>query len=460
MRDRRRAIVCGGSLAGLLAARVLSSYCDEVIILERDLHAESIQARKGVPQGQHVHGLLPHGSAILERLFPGLLGDLEANGAVTADIGADTLWFQFGGYKNRSRIALVGHLQSRPLLEELIRRRCLTRSNVRVQDGWEVMGPLANTDRSAVVGVSVLEKKGGLLEQIEGDLIVDAMGRGSQAGRWLETLGYVRPYETCVRVDLGYTTRLYRRRPGDLGGAKMCLIYPTPPDDRRLAAALPIEGDRWIVTLAGWLGDHAPADEEGFLAFARSLAAPDIHDLVRAAEPMSGFMTYKFASSLRRHYEALDRLPRGFLVLGDALCSFNPVYGQGMTLAALEAEALERVLEEETSRRDWTNLPRAFYQRSARPIDAAWSLAAGEDFRHPGVAGRRPPGYAAMSWYVGRVHEAVTADPEVQRVFYRVMDMTSSPAALLRPGIARRVLRHWLGTRRSIAFGRTAHSGP
>jgi 2-polyprenyl-6-methoxyphenol hydroxylase-like FAD-dependent oxidoreductase len=459
MQSNRRAIVCGSGLAGLLAARVLSPHYDEVIILERDLCTGSMGARKGVPQGRHVHGLLPRGSAVIERLFPGLLGDLEADGATTGDLGADTLWFHFGGYKDRSRIGLVGHLQSRPLLEGHIRRRCLAQPNIRIREGWEVTGPLVDASRSAVIGVTARAMQGDVPDRIEGDLVVDATGRGSQAGRWIEELGHAQPRETSVRVDLGYTTRLYRRRPYDLGGAKVCLIYPTPPDDRRLAAALPIEGDRWIVTLAGWLGDHAPADEEGFLAFARSLAAPDIHDLVRTAEPVSGFMTYKFASSLRRHYEALDRLPRGFLVLGDALCSFNPVYGQGMTLAALEAEALECVLEEETSRRDWTNLPRAFYQRSARPIDAAWSLAAGEDFRHPGVAGRRPSGYAAMSWYVGRVHEAVTADPEVQRVFYGVMDMTSSPAALLRPGIARRVLQHWLGTRRLIAFGRTAHSG-
>jgi hypothetical protein len=274
-------------LAGLLAARVLAPRFGEVLLVERDrlpLDASDVEAaRKGVPQGRHVHGLLPRGGQALERLFPGISREMEAAGAIPVDLGADLRWFHFGGYKHRFRTGLRGLAQSRPRLEWHVRRRCLELDNLRLHQGWEALRPVAGRNRSAVVGIDLRPLDGGRPERVDADLVVDASGRGSRAGTWLEALGHERPRASVVRVDVGYTSRLYRRCAGDLGqdGAKLLLVYAQPPAGRRVGAAFPIEGDRWIVTLGGWLGERAPADEAGFLAYTRSLPVPDLHDLAR-----------------------------------------------------------------------------------------------------------------------------------------------------------------------------------
>jgi 2-polyprenyl-6-methoxyphenol hydroxylase-like FAD-dependent oxidoreductase len=447
----RRAIGVGAGLAGLLAARVLATRFDEVLLVERDDLAPDASdvaaARKGVPQGRHVHNLLPRGGQTLERLFPGITREMEAAGAIPVDVGADLRWFHFGGYKRRFRTGLQGMAQSRPWLEGHVRRRCLALGNLRLRQGWEVRGLLASHDRSAIVGVELRPLHGGLPERVDADLVVDASGRGSQAGQWLEALGYARPPASVVRVDVRYTSRLYRRRAGDPGGdgAKLLLVYARPPAGRRVGAAFPIEGDRWIVTQGGWLGEQAPADEAGFLAYARSLPAPDLYDLLREAEPVSGFAVHRFPANQWHHYERLRRFPLGFLVLGDALCSFNPIYGQGMTVAALEAEALDGTMAAlEAEGRGLEVLPHAFFGAAARTIRAPWRLAVGEDFRFSSVAGPKPSGTRLFNWYAGKVYQAANADQEVCRAFLRMTNLTSPPWTLLRPGIARRVIRHWL----------------
>ena len=200
----------------------------------------------------------------------------------------------------------------------------------------------------------------------------------------------------------------------------------------------PIEGDRWMITLGGWLGDHAPTDEQGFLEFARSLPAPDIYDVISHAEPLSDPVAYKFASNLRRHYERLDRFPAGYLVLGDAMCSFNPVYGQGMTVSALQASALDISLRERSG--EFNDLARRFFQRAAKLIDIPWMAAAGEDFRYPQVEGVRPPGIKLILWYGAKLQRATQCDPEVYRAFLYVMNLMRPPTSLFHPRIVGRVL--------------------
>jgi 2-polyprenyl-6-methoxyphenol hydroxylase-like FAD-dependent oxidoreductase len=449
-----RAVVVGGSLAGLLAARVVAERYGEVVLVERDrLDDEgSPVPRKGVPQGRQVHGLLPRGAVALERLFPGILDALETDGAVRGDLGLDMRWYHFGGYKRRVRSDLPGVSQTRPLLERHVQRRCLGLPNLRLRDGREAVGLVAGPDRSAVTGVELRPTGGGPPETVPADLVVDAGGRGSRAGSWLEALGYGRPPETAVRVDVSYTTRLYRRRPDDFErlGAKLLIVYPRPPAERRMGVAFPVEGGRWIVMLAGWLGEAAPAEEAGFLDYAHSLPAPDLHDLVRDAEPVSGFAVHKFPTNLRRRYEEMRHLPAGFLVVGDAACSFNPVYGQGMTVAALEAEALAATMAALEARGQGPEaLPGTFFRSAAEVIDNAWRLAVGEDFRFPGVTGARPLGTRLANRYAGLLHEAATADERVYRAFLDVMNLTRPPATLFRPDVAWRVLRHRLAGARA-----------
>ena len=402
--------------------------------------------RKGVPQDRHVHALLPSGAAALDRLLPGILDDLAAEGAVQVDLGADMRWFHHGGYKRRFRAGLPGSCQTRPLLERHVRRRCLAPANLRVRERWEAVGLAAGPDPGVIVGAELRPVGGGAIETVAADLVVDATGRGSRAGDWLAALGHERPPETAVRADVAYTTRLYRRPDGRGGdGARVILVQPRAPAERRGGAALAVEGGLWQVTLVGRVGEAAPAEEAGFLEYARSLPVPDFFDLVRAAEPASGFAVHRFPASLRRRYEAVPHPPAGFLAVGDAACSFNPVYGQGVTAAALEAEALAATMAAlEAGRRGPGALPRAFFRAAARVIDDPWRLAVGEDLRFPGVAGPRPPGSRLLDRYAELLQEATTADAEVYRTFLEVVNLIRPPTALFRPGTAWRVLRHRL----------------
>jgi 2-polyprenyl-6-methoxyphenol hydroxylase-like FAD-dependent oxidoreductase len=285
-------------------------------------------------------------------------------------------------------------------------------------------------------------------ETLLADLVVDAGGRGSRAPAWLEALGYGRPAEERVTIGVGYTTRLYRRRTDDLPGARYAVALPTPPHQTRMGVLFPVEGARWMVTLGGWLGDHAPGDEAGFLAFARSLPAPDIADVIAGAEPLGEPALHKFPTSLRRRYERLRRVPEGYLVLGDALCSFNPIYGQGMTVAALEALEFNACLR--AGQGGLAGLPRRFYRRAARVIEGPWQLAAGGDFAYPEVAGRKAPGTDLLNRYAARVQRAATRDPKVCRALVAVTNLLAPPAALFGPRVLWQVARAGVGAGRRL----------
>jgi 2-polyprenyl-6-methoxyphenol hydroxylase-like FAD-dependent oxidoreductase len=440
------AIVVGASMSGLIAARVLSDHFARVTLIERDRLPVGFAPRKGVPQGRHVHGLLARGQRILQDLFPGLVEDLIADGAVQGDICLDTLFFQYGGYKTRFESGHRGLLMSRPLIEGRVRRRVLGLVNVTLVEECDVLALTATDDRLRVTGVT-MHRRGtdSSVEKLPADLVVDAGGRGAHAGSWLEALGFPRAPEEKIEIGVGYTTRLYRRRPGDLPVAKAVIVAPTPPHERRLGVLFPIEGDRWMASLGGWLGEHAPADEAGFLAFAESLPVPDISTVIQRAEPVSDFSVHKFPSNLRRHYERLRRVPNGFLAIGDALCSFNPIYGQGMTACALEAVVLDECLRAPRDAR--ASLPLRFYHRVAKIIDIPWQSAAGADFAYRGVEGVKAPGTDLINWYVAHVQRAVIHDRVVYAAFLEVMNLLKPPTSLFHPRVLWRVLGSTLSSR-------------
>jgi 2-polyprenyl-6-methoxyphenol hydroxylase-like FAD-dependent oxidoreductase len=201
---------------------------------------------------------------------------------------------------------------------------------------------------------------------------------------------------------------------------------------------LAMEDRRWIVSIGGWLGDHAPTDPEGYLAFARSLSRRDIYDVIKDAEPLSDAVVYKYPSNLRRRYERLARFPGCYLVMGDALCSFNPIYGQGMSVAALEAVALQECMARASS---FDNLWRPFIQKASRIIDTPWTIAAGSDFAFPGVTGPKPAGTDAVNWYLDRVHRAAAQDRMVCRTFFDVANLLAPATALFQPRFVARVLK-------------------
>lgn len=428
-----RAVVLGGSVAGLFAARVLSDRFSEVVVVERDRLADEPVVRKGVPQGRHVHSLWTPALTSLEALLPGLTAELVADGAVEADAG-DMRWWHAGAFRVRPKVGVGLLIQSRTLFEHHVRRRVRALARVTVRDETEVLGLSGGPTR--VTGVRLRAKRAGAVEEhLEAELIVDATGRTSNGTAWLQALGAETPEETELAVDIAYVTRQFKRRTNDLDAFRVLLVSPIGPAERRIAVLFPIEGDRWCATLAGWLGDHPPLDEAGWLEFARALPTPEFHEFVRGLEPVGEVSQFRFASNLRRHWERVRSPAERFVVLGDALCSFNPAYGQGMSVAAFETRALATALGDGLD-----GLPARYFKLAARVVDQAWALSAGEDLRHPEVKGKRPFGSSFINAWVARLHRMSHHDEVVHQAMVRVFSLEQPLTTLLSPKLLWRAL--------------------
>jgi 2-polyprenyl-6-methoxyphenol hydroxylase-like FAD-dependent oxidoreductase len=430
----QHAVVIGGSMAGLLAARALSDYYEQVTIIERDSLPSTPQPRKGVPQTRQPHFLLAHGGEVMEAFLPGLFDELVRQGAHKGD--TDTLLlYQEGGYLCRFRMGIPTLSLSRPLLETTVRQRVLALPNICAVQNCDALGVTTTGDNSRVTGVRIIRRDAGSAEEcLDADLVVDASGRGSRIIDWLADLGYDRPEEKKLHVDIMYTSRLYRRQPHHLPGVESVLISPSPENPRG-GGIMARENDEWHVVVFGYMGDRPTLDDQGFLQFARSLPTPEVYDLVRTAEPITELTQYRFTHSQRRHYEKLSRFPGGLLVMGDALCSFNPIYGQGMTIAALEARTLHQCLAAGT----YQLAPR-FFGAAAKLIDNAWEIAVGGDLKMPGVEGVNSLMVRFSNWYLGRLAKVAQRDPVITRAFYAVIDFRAPPVSLMYPRTVLRVL--------------------
>ncbi len=429
------AVVIGAGIGGLLAARVLSEYCVRVTIFDRDELPSAVDNRPGVPQGRHGHGLLASGLRGLNRLFPGFEVELIANGAVPGDVIGRVRWFQHGHYKAKFASGLDGVLLSRPLLETTLRNRVLRIPNVRIQDNTRVVSLVTSGEQvTGVIAQRGSDNPVGCLA----NLVVDSGGRGSRTPEWLDELGYGRPRSDEVHVGIGYTTRTFRRFPTDLDGDVGAILAPMPPHQKRIGFMLAMEQDRWIVTLGGWLGEHAPTDHDGFLEFARTLVRPDVYDVIKRAQPLTDAVKFGFPANRRRHYELYKRFPGNYLVIADALCSFNPLYGQGMSTATLEAIALRECLRDASSPEF---LWRAFFKKASGIVDGPWMIAAGSDFAFEGVTGPKPAGTDFINWYLTQVHRCASTDQVVCRAFFDVANLLAPAPTLFRPSIVARVLR-------------------
>jgi 2-polyprenyl-6-methoxyphenol hydroxylase-like FAD-dependent oxidoreductase len=430
----RHAIVIGASVGGLLAGRALVDYYDEVTLVDRDALPLGPEPRKGVPQGRHTHGLLARGRGVLEQLFPGFTAEMVADGAVSGDVADAVLWFNHGFYLHNAHSNLFGLAISRPTLECGVRRRLLQFPNVKIRQRCDVLELIYDHGRNRVTGIQVAPRDGsGGVETINADLVVDASGRGSRSPSWLEALGYAKPREEQIKVNIGYKTRLYRRRQEDLHGKMGAIIAACQPD-WRFGVILAQEGERWTVSLGGYFDDQVPADDSGFIEFAQSLPKPEIFDVIKNAESLSPILTYQFSTNQRRYYEELPRFPEGYLVYGDALCSFNPVYGQGMTVACTEAVTLSGCLA-----KDSEGIGRRFFRAAGRLIDIPWQIAVGSDLQHERVEGKRTAQVRFVNWYIAKLFQSANRDPVLATKFLEVANLMKAPSTLLSPAVALRV---------------------
>jgi 2-polyprenyl-6-methoxyphenol hydroxylase-like FAD-dependent oxidoreductase len=426
-----QALVLGGSMAGLLAARALSDFYDTVTVVERDELQEAAFTRRGVPQGRQIHGLLMRGALALEELLPGILDELVADGACVFD-GQDLsrLYFCMNGHlavrtgaSQRIRI----YNATRPFLESHVRRRVQAIPNVIFATNHDVVELTASPGGERITGARIVDRGSREHSDVSAALVVDAMGRGSRTPMMLERLGYPHPTEECVTVDLLYRTQRLRMPPESLNEQGV-IVSPVPgrPTGIALAAA---EHDTWMFTAFGMAGFEPPADFSELCGFAEELLPAHVVAALRGAERVGDTVSHRFPSSRWRRYDKA-RLPGGFVVVGDAFCSFNPIYAQGMTVAALHAMALRECLSSGPE-----GLARRFFRAAAKPTRLAWQMAVGGDLALPEVPGTPALSTRLFNRYVDRLLAAAEHDVAAFDQFVLVAWLVDSPLSLLRPSI-------------------------
>ncbi len=428
-----RAVVIGGSIVGTLTARVLSEFYAEVLVLDRDTVLDVFTVRKGAPQAAHAHAFHSRGFENVMALFPDLAADLEEHGIPMPDLG-QMRWYFNARLLQQTTTGLRSIGAQRPVIEGILRSKVAALPNVTYREQTEVTELLGSPNGERVVGVR-LNPVGepGAAEQVTADLVIDTTGRGSRTPVWLEQLGYERPAEERMNIGLTYTTRLFHRRPGMLEDTQS--VNPVAsPEHPRGAFFGRVGPQTCILSLTGILGDKPPTDDDGFLEYVESLPVSEVYEAVRDAEPMTDAVSFGFPASVRRHYESMTRFPDGFFVLGDALCSFNPVYGQGMMVATIEVMALREHLSA-------GSLPDSAKLRTdlAAIVDAPWTISTSGDLDFPGVVGERSPEVLMGNQFIAKLTVAATEDPVLTDAFLQVAGLKQPLESLMQPDIIARV---------------------
>ncbi|EKG37862.1 putative secreted protein [Pseudomonas syringae pv. avellanae str. ISPaVe013] len=430
------AVVIGGSVTGCLTAALLARRFERVTVVEKGDFYDETGPRQSLPQEHHVHLLLLRGKQIMERIYPGLLSALEQSGAQVADLGHDVKWYQRGRWKNRYRSGIEAHYCSRRLIDNQLRRCLTTVPQVSILSGTRVtrIEFCGAENLRQVSGVAIDDGSGE--RNLSCDLLVDASGRGTHMPSWLKDAGFGNVQHSVVKTELGYASRIYKRLPAFAEQWQVLLVLPTAPAQRSMGVISPIEGDRWMVTTGGWFGHFPGKDPDEFLQALASLPVPDIHDVIREAEPLSEIFTFKMPGSRRTHYDRLKHWPEGLLVVGDALSSMNPLYSQGMTIAALEADCIDERLD-------------ALLDKSLRchqlqgllcsVVDGAWNMATTEDFRFPETSGERTWRTRFDHWYGAGLGALSASNRRALETQISVTNLVMDPARVYSPALVSRI---------------------
>jgi 2-polyprenyl-6-methoxyphenol hydroxylase-like FAD-dependent oxidoreductase len=426
--QRTHAVVIGGSIAGLLATRVLLNHFEKVTLIERDHYPKVPTFRPGIPQARQLHTMLLRGQHILEELFPNFTRKLLAQGAFERDYGNDCLYY----YELQCPTVppvLRGWNCTRYLVEWQIRQELMNSPHLSVIEGHEVTDFLFDPSTHTITGVQFRERNhcpNNPIQERKADLVIDASGASSHVLQWLEPLGYKIP-ETVIPTHLGYATQHYEAP--EHYPLKGIVIQTTQPPFPRGGTLMTVEKGRWIIGLGG-IEDYPPTKQAGFLAFAKTLPDQTLYEATQTGKPCSPIYGYRRTENRRRHFENIRNL-EGLVVVGDALCTFNPTYGQGMTVCAMEAQALDACL---TRSKGLRGLAHAFQQHAARILRAPWASAIAIDGQKQGFA----------TWYRKHLISLASDDPKTFLRVLEVAHMLRHPMALIHPTLVLRVITHWL----------------
>jgi 2-polyprenyl-6-methoxyphenol hydroxylase-like FAD-dependent oxidoreductase len=436
----KQAVVIGAGMGGLTAAGALADRFDQVVVLERDTLPSEPTSRAGTPQARHVHALLLSGQRALSELFPGFEQDLARAGAVPLRVGLDVR-VERPGYDPfpQRDLGWFSYAVSRPTIERAVRQRVESRANTTLRQRCRVQEVLASPNGEAVTGVRY-EDGNGASETIAADLVVDASGRGALTLALLQSIGRPLPEETTIGIDLGYATCIFAIPDDASTDWKGVMTFGQAPQNSRGGLMLPLEGNRWMATIGGRHGDVPSGDAEGFLTYARALRTPTIYNAISHAKRLDGVARYGFPESARRHFERLDVFPRGLLPIGDAICRFNPVYGQGMSVAALEACLLQTLLERlgEDSNPIAALAP-TFFAEVQTLIETPWSVAI-LDFVFPDTRGQRPPDFETTLKFGIALTRLAAEDPAVHKLTAEVQHLLKPRSVYRDPALVQRVL--------------------
>jgi 2-polyprenyl-6-methoxyphenol hydroxylase-like FAD-dependent oxidoreductase len=414
-----RAIVVGAGIGGLAAAAALSPHVTDVLVIDRDSLPDGIAPRLGVGQGAHAHQLLKAGELALERLLPGITGDFIAAGAVQMTVGMDVKVYDFGGWMDDFDAGFTVTSLSRPSYEGVLRRRVAELHNVSFRRETPVRRFLI--DDGKCIGVELEDG-----ETLAADLVVDSTGLTSPLLKQLQDDGHAQFPTEEIRINVAYTTGRFRRPDSWKDEQLGFYVLPAPPHTR-FCFLLPIEDNQWILSLGGRGGAVPPRDPQAFKEYAKGLVAPHVYDRIKDAEVVGDLRTFHKPTSTRHLIWQATKWPQRLIPIGDAMSSVNPTYGQGMTVAACEADALEALLAKATSPDDLSSV----YLKEAGEISGrAWSLSVNSDYVYPETEGERPANFAMSRALAATIRKLADEDLEFRRLRYRLVHMLESADAL------------------------------
>jgi 2-polyprenyl-6-methoxyphenol hydroxylase-like FAD-dependent oxidoreductase len=426
----RATVVIGSGIAGLLAARAASRHSEAVTVIEKDSVPASPQPRPGAPQGNHIHVLLAGGVGALERLFPGAVQELVGHGARLFDYGLSR-FHSMGEWMPRVQTGLQTLAVTQPFLEHHLRRWVAAIPNVQFLYNTSVSTPVYDTGNARATGVALHNR-----QTIPADLIIDATGRNSRLPTWLAEHGYARVPETEIGFNLGYATGRFRVPASVLPDHPMLYVVGQPPQHTRVGVIVQLENGLVYGGMGGYQGDHPPGDLSGFLAFAKSLVDPAVHRVLAQSELLAPIVRFRIPSAVRRHFSRMRRFPTGILPIGDCICSYDPAFGHGMAVAALQAKTLDQCLA--TCPSAGADLASDYFRRVDAIVDVPWNLSSGENLKFPGTTGPRPLLFPVARRLKDRL--VTRRDPAILPDFYSVVTLVNPPRILLRTRVARCLL--------------------